>query len=204
MFGFGMSQRDKWHLSQAEILFTPVAKMMGQDGKAQARQLFDAVKAEVVKHMGENAYAENMGDRLIANKKNEVDKRLAAGLTIDDIRGYWNQTPLMLNLQNKLLEMSDFMELDIARQMGKSMDDMQAVAAGWRKIKPRWGDPEQWNPAFPVNKGFTQEDADLYIEFYLRVSRWQEKTPESEQNAMLENFSSYNAMLRDLIRKGTI
>lgn len=204
MFGFGMSQRDKWHLNQAEILVAPVAKMMGQDGKTMARQLFDSIKAEVVKDMGENAYAENMGDRLVANKKDVLEKRLAAGLTIDDIRRYWNQTPLMLNLQYKLLEMPDYMELDIARQMGKSMDEMQAIPAGWRKSKPRWGDPEQWNPALPVNEGFTPEDADLYIEFYLRVSRWQERTPESEQKAMLVNYNSYNAMLRDLIRKGAI
>lgn len=203
-FGGGMSAKDKWHLEQVEVMMAPIAKLIEQDPRAMAKEFFDATKDEVVKKMGNNAYIEDMGERLIAAQKEMIAKRVAAGLTLDDIRGYWNQTPLMHNLQNKLMEMADFMELNIAQQMGKSMDDMQAIAVGWRKTKPRWGDPEQWNAALPVNQGFTAEDADLFIEFYMRVSRWQAKTTESDQKALLRNFNSYNAMLRDLARKGAL
>lgn len=200
MFGFGMSSRDKWHLSQVEMMITPIALSSGQDVKTLARQFFDSTKEEAVKRMGENAYIENYGEKIITNKKELVEKRVAAGLTVDDIRNYWNQTPLMLEIQTKFLEMADFMALNVAQQLGKSDQELQAIVAGWRKTQPRWGDPEQWNPALPVNNGFSSVDADLYIEFYLRVNRWREKTPESTQNSLLKNFTSYNAMLRELVK----
>lgn len=200
MFGFGMSPRDKWHLNQVEMMIAPIALSSGQDVKTLARQFFDSTKEEAVKRMGENAYIENYGEKVIANKKELVEKRLAAGLTVDDIRNYWNQTPLMLEIQSKFLEMSDFMALNVAQQLGKSDQELQAIVAGWRKTRPRWGDPEQWNPTLPVNIEFSAIDADLYIEFYLRVNRWQERTPETVQNSLLKNFTSFNAMLRNLIK----
>ena len=208
LFGGGnkIASKDKWHLEQLEMMLAPLARQIGQDVKAMARQFFDETKVEVVKQMGDNAYAENIGDQMISNQKAKemIDIRLAAGLTLDDFRAYWNQTPLMHNLQHKVLEMGDFIELNVAEQMGKSMDDLQAIAVDWRKSKPRWGDPEQWNPNLPVNEGFTSEDADLHIEFYIRVRKWMEKTSEFQQKLLLENFNSYNAMLRDLIRKKEI
>lgn len=212
LFGGGnkTASKDAWHLEQLEIMLAPVAKQIGQDVKAMAKDFFNRVKIEIVNQMGDKAYLENIGDQMIgqmsANPKAKemVDKRLSAGLTMDDIRGYWNMTPLMHNLQNKMLEMSDFMELHMAQQMGKKEEDFQAIAVNWRKTKPRWGDPEQWNPNLPVNKGFTADDADIYIEFYLRVKRWMEKTPVTQQTILLEGFNSYNAMLRDLIAKKEI
>lgn len=200
MFGFGMSPRDKWHLSQVELMIRPIALSSGQDVKTLARQFFDSTKEEAVKRMGENAYIENYGEKIIANKKELVEKRVAAGLAVDDIRNYWNQTPLMLEIQSKFLEMADFMALNVAQQLGKSDQELQAMVAGWRKTQPRWGDPEQWNPTLPVNNGFSSIDADLYIEFYLRVNRWREKTPEASQNALLKDFTSYNAMIRQLVK----
>lgn len=212
LFGGGnkTSSKDNYHLEQLELMLAPIAKQIGQDVKEMAKEFFNGTKAEVIKQMGDKAYLENMGDQMIGQMssnqkaKEMVEKRLAAGLMLDDIREYWNQTPLMHNLQNKVLEMGDFIELNIAQQMGKSMDDMQAIAVNWRKTKPRWGDTEQWNPNLPVNKGFTSEDADLYIEFYLRVNRWRAKTSATQQTILLEGFNSYNAMLRDLIRKKEI
>jgi hypothetical protein len=204
MFGFGMSAKDKWHLNQAEVMMAPMAKLMGQDVKLLARQMFDATKAEVAAQYGEAIYAENLGDKLIATKKDFVEKRLAAGLSLVDIRTYWNQPMLMVALQNKFMEMSDFVALDMRRRMGNSMDKLANFARNRRKTEPRWGDPERWNHALPVNEGFAKEDADIYIEFYMRVELWREKTSEAEQSALLSKFSSYNAMLRDLIRKGSI
>ena len=202
--GGGMSEKDKWHLNQTELMMEPIAKRIGQDPKAMAKEFFEAEKDEVIKRYKDSAYAQNIGERLVASQKEMVAKRVAAGLTLDDIRGYWNQTPLMLNIQNKLMEMGDYIELNVAQQMGKSMDDLERLAAGWRKTKPRWGDPEQWDASLPVNQGFTAEDADLFIEFYLRVSRWQAQTSEARQAALLKNYTSYNAMLRDLARQGTL
>jgi hypothetical protein len=57
-----------------------------------------------------------------------VEKRVAAGLTVDDIRNYWNQTPLMLEIQTKFLEMADYMALNVAQQLVKTA----------KNCKPSW------------------------------------------------------------------
>lgn len=204
MFGFGMSSRDKWHLGQVELMIASISTASGQDAKILARQLFDSTKAEIVGSMGETAYAENFGDKLIENKKEAVEKRVSAGLSVEDIRDYWNQTPLIQNLRNKILEYSDFIAINVAQQLGKSDEEIHIMVAEWRRTKPRWGDPEQWNPALPINMGFSLIDADIYIEFYLRVNRWMEKAPGSDQKVLLKNFTSYNSMIRDLVKNNEL
>ena len=188
----------------------PIAQKFGQDYRSMAKDFFNAAKEEVVKNIGDRAYFGDIGDQMIAQistnqkAKEMIEKRLAAGFNLDDIRIHLNQTSLMHHIQIKIAEMPDFMELHMAMRQGKSMDDLGAISAGWRKTKPRWGITEPWDNALPVNKGFTAEDADLYIEFYIRVSRWMEKTSVTQQSILLEGFNSYNAMLRDQIRKGAI
>ncbi len=214
MFGlFGGNKnasKDQWHIEQLEKMLAPVASLVGQDAKAMAKPFFEGTKKELLQQMGDKAYLENIGDQMIGQMssnpkaKEMIEKRLSAGLTLEDIRGYWNMTPLIHNLQNKVMEMSEYIELNVAQQMGKSMDELEAIAVNWRKTKPRWGDTEQWNPALSVNKSFNAEDADIYIEFYLRVNRWMEKTSQTQQTILLEGFNSYNAMLRDLIKKKEI
>lgn len=48
MFGFGISDKDKWHLGQAEAMLASVAEIMGQDTKVFARQIFDTTRSEMV------------------------------------------------------------------------------------------------------------------------------------------------------------
>lgn len=211
MFGFGMSAKDKWYVNQVEIMMTPLAQLMGQDVKHMAREIFDATKTELSAIHGEGIYTENLGDNLIATKKDLVEKRLVAGLTLDDIRSYWNQPLLMTALQNKFLELSDFvaMNMYIAQHTGKSAaqlsdEEMTNILRKRRKSVLRWGDPEQWNPALPINEGLTLEDSDIYIEFMPRVGRWRQVITEAEQDAIASKFSSYNAMVRDRIVKKII
>ncbi len=209
MFGFGMSARDKWHLEQVEVMMLPYATTIGQkEAKKMARQMFDSAKAELESKYGAAMYAEDIGDKLIATKKDFVEKRLAAGLSLEDIRNYWNQTFLMRELWFRFLEMPIFMELTKLKQMGKSQDEIDNAMDKWahdlRKTEPRWGEPDQWNTDLPANNGYSSDDADMYIEFFMRVIRWQTKTTKTEQQSLLKNYSSYNAMLRNLIRTGAI
>ena len=146
MFGFGMSAKDKWHLGQVEVMMAPNAKLMGQDAKPLARQMFDTTKAELMAQHGQAIYAENLGDKLIATNKDFVAKRLAAGLSLDDIRAYCNQTMLMVALQGRYMEISEFVLLKLCavRQTGKGMDeltvdDLTNIARSRRKTEPRWG-----------------------------------------------------------------
>ena len=200
MFGFGMSAKDKWHLAQTEILLTPLATMMETDVKPLARQLFDKVKAEAVQKHGNNIYSESLGDQVIT-KEPFLANRLAAGLTKDDVRNHWNQPMLMQLLQAQVLEMAAFIALDVAHHQGKNL---QEVARNRRRTNPEWGDPDAWNSTLPVNECFTKDDADIFIEFFFRVGRWREKTPQSEQNEMLSKYTSFNAMIRDLARQGKL
>ena len=209
MFGFGMSARDKWHLQQMEVMMEPFAITISQkEAKKLARQMFDDAKAQLAPKYGAAMYAEDIGDKLIATKKDFVEKRLAAGLSLEDIRNYWNLTFLMRELLFSFLEMPIFMELTKLREMGKNQDEIDDImdkwAHDWRKKDPRWGEPDQWNSDLPANNGYSLDDADMYIEFHLRVMRWQTKTTKTEQQSLLKNYSSYNAMLRNLIRTGVI
>ena len=200
MFGFGMSAKDRWYLTQTEIMLTPLAIMMETDVKSLARQLFDKVKAEAIQKHGNNIYSESLGDQVIA-KEPFLAKRLAAGLTKDDIRNHWNQPLLMQLLQVEVLQMTAFIAIDVSRQQGK---DLQEVARNRRRTNPEWGDTDAWNATLPVNECFTKDDADIFMEFYIRVGRWQEKTPQAEQKEMLSKYTSFNAMIRDLVRQGKL
>lgn len=200
MFGFGMSAKDKWHLAQTEIMLTPLAIMTGMDVKSQARQLFDKVKAGAIQKYGNNIYSESFGDEVITNEP-FLAKRLAAGLTKDDVRNHWNQPMLMQLLQLEVLEMTAFIALHVAHAKG---EDLQEVARNRRRTNPEWGEPDAWDSTLPVNECFTKDDADIFMEFFLRVGRWREKTPQSEQNEMLSKYTSFNAMIRDLVRQGKL
>ncbi len=200
MFGFGMSAKDKWHLAQTEVMLTPLAIMMETDVKSLARQLFDKVKAEAIQKHGNNIYSESLGDQVIA-KEPFLAKRLAAGLTKDDVRNHWNQPMLMQLLQVEVIQMTAFIAIDVAREQGK---DLQEVARNRRRTNPEWGEPDAWNSTLPVNECFTKDDADIFMEFYFRVGRWREKTPQSEQKEMLSKYTSFNAMIRDLVRQGKL
>jgi len=204
MFGFGLSPKDKWVLNQVETMVLPLATLIGQDAKALARKLFDQTKTELSAQYGDGIYAEDLGNKLIASKKDLVTKRLAAGLTAEDIREYWNQPLLMQALQTKFLQVGDYVLLEAAMNQGKSKEQIDDMVRGWRKTKPRWGDPDHWDPALPVNQGFTAEDADVYAEFIVREGRWREKTPPAEQQALLAQHTSYNAMMRALVRSGRL
>jgi hypothetical protein len=200
MFGFGMSAKDKWHLEQTEVLLTPLAIVMGEDVKSLARKIFDKVKAEAIQKHGNNIYSESLGDQLIA-KEPFIAKRLAAGLTKDDVRNHWNQPMLMQLLQSQVQEMTSFIGLLVADRQGK---DLQEVARNRRRRNPEWGDPDLWDATLPVNECFTKDDANIFFEFSFRVGSWQEKTPESVQNEMLSKYTSFNAMIRDLVRQGKL
>jgi len=200
MSGFGMSAKDKWHLEQTEVMLAPLALLMEADIKPLAKQLFDEVRAEASEKYGDNMYLESFGEQMIT-KEPFTSQRLAAGLTRDDVRNHWNQPLLMQLLQAKVMELTQFIELDVARQQG---NDLQEVARNRRRGKPVYGDPDLWNQSLPVNQCFSREDADIYIELFIRVGRWQAITPMQKQSELLANYSSFNAMVRGLVKQGLI
>lgn len=200
MFGFGMSPKDRWTLEQTEILLTPVAILSGENVKTLAKKIFDETKKEGLARYGEKLYSESNGDRLLNNEA-VLGKRLAAGLIANDVRNYWNMPVLMGLIRAKILELSEFIVLDVARQAGK---DLLSVARDQRKRYPQYGDPDAWNADLPVNRGFTTQDDNMYPEFTIRVGRWQEKTSADEQAALLSQYTSFNSMVRALVLQGKL
>ena len=104
-------------------------------------------------------------------------------------------------LQAKIMELTQFIELDVARQQG---NDLQEVVRNRRREKPVYGDPDLWDHSLPVNECFSREDADIYIELFMRVGRWHARTPTQKQSELLANYSSFNAMVRGLVKQGLI
>ncbi|MBI3373530.1 MAG: hypothetical protein HY017_17530 [Betaproteobacteria bacterium] len=196
----GMSSKDKWLLEQTELVLAPLAPLIGTNVKPIARQFFEEMKADGIASYGDNIYSESYGDRIVTNQV-VLAKRLAAGLTTDDVRNYWNKPVLLTLLHTKVRDFSEFCFIDVARQSGK---DIVAVARDQRKRYPKYGDPEAWNPTLPANQGFTAEDADIYPEFILRVGQWQAQTAADEQAALLSQYTSFNAMIRALVNQGRL
>lgn len=195
------SSREQWYLQQTEILLAPIAQAMHEDVKPLALDLLQKTKAEATARHGNNIYTETLGDQIIDKQSAILSTRLAAGLTIDDVRSYWNQPMLMQLLQVKVLELVDFITVDVAQQSGK---DPAEVVRTQRKTQPRYGDPDAWDSAHPVNTGFTADDADIYPEFRPRVIRWESAVTAPVRADLIAQYSSYNAMVRGLIRQGLL
>jgi hypothetical protein len=195
MFGFGMSAKDRWILDQTELMLVPLSAASGQPAKPLAKRIFDEAKADAVSRYGENAYSESNGDRLVQNET-LLAKRTAAGLTVDDVRSYWNTPVLLSMIQLKVLELTDFVLINAAEQAGT---DIVAFARARRKVEPRYGDPEKWNAGLPANQGFSMDDADIYPEFQVRVGKWLAAIPEAKKASLLSQYTSFNAMVRGLV-----
>ena len=199
MSGIRNPTNDQAMLAQTEKMLAAFAHA-GVDVGPIARKIFDEAKAEALDRIGEDIYATTFGDRMIANDA-FMAPRLAAGLTVEDVQDYWNR-PLLLGLiEFKVREFMDFLAVDIAQQQGESLVE---AARERRMSGPIYGVPSKWDPNLPTNKGLTTEDADLYPEFAARVGRWQERFTPEDQMALAANYSSFNAMVRSLVRQGAV
>lgn len=130
-----------------------------------------------------------------------LSERLAAGLTREDIRLYWNQPPLMQRLQARAQDFVIFLIIKNAEESG--VDPIETIR-NRRKIYLHLGDPKTWDSTKPVNKGFSSEDADIYPEFTMRVGIWSNGKTPAQQAELLSKHTSFNAMIRSLVRQGLV
>ncbi|MEO6278349.1 hypothetical protein [Roseateles sp.] len=193
------NSRDEWFIQQTEALLAPLAQVV--DVKLTALEIFKSTKKELAALKDVDMYSKCVGDRIVSIPSDMLLKRLAAGLTREDIRNYWNQPPLMQRIQSKSQDFSIFIAIknaEIARL------DVIEVIRNRRKTRLWLGDPDTWDPSMPVNKGFSDEDADIYPEFTMRVGIWASNVAPSEQTILPSKYSSFNAMVRHLIRNGIV
>tara|TARA_R110002049_G_scaffold294716_1_gene481532 strand:+ start:466 stop:1065 length:600 start_codon:yes stop_codon:yes gene_type:complete len=199
MFGFGMTAIDKAILEKTKIMLADIG-LSGPQLKSTAKQIFEEVKNDTKTRYGDNLYAENVGDLLIQNNAHMANRR-AAGLTEEDVKGYWNRCVLLISIETHIRDLQGFAIFAIAHQTGS---DLAEVFMPYRKSNPIYGVTDTWDPNKPVNRLSSAEDADLYFEHKPRVDAWQAKTTEVDRQAILDQYTSFNAMVRDLIRKEQI
>lgn len=196
MFGFGMSTIDRVLLQKIEQMLAPLgatqqAKKILEDAKSDAREIY-----------GENVdfYSTTVGDQAIRDER-FLSERIAAGLTKEEIRDYRNRCLLLQVIEGKIREMLNFIAINIADQQGK---DLVEAAQNYFKDVPIYGYPASWDPSLPVNKGRSQVDAPIFVEFAPRIEKWIAGTSDHEKQTLLAKYSSFNAMIRDLVQKGNI
>jgi len=200
MFGFGRHSKEKTVISSFESTFLAIG-FSSAEARDKAEEIFDEVKKELLSRSPSlDIYMVNQG-AIFSNDPNYMAPRLAAGLTARDVQAFWNRPLVMVMCETKLRELMNFMVIDIARQQGQ---DLNVVAGNHRKTTPHYGDPGQWNPAAPGNKGFNEQDADIYLEFAGRVEAWRAKTTEKEVDRLVAEHGSFNAMVRDLVSTGAL
>jgi hypothetical protein len=197
MFGFGMSAIDKVILAKTEQMLAAIG-LSGELLKNSARRLFDETKAETKARHGDKLYSETIGDDFAAHTQFMATRR-AAGLNEDDVRKHWNRCLLLVFIELKVRDMASFLVIRNAELMGR---DPAEAARQYRSTTAIYGDPIKWDASKPANRGLTSGDADLYVEFAPRIEAWFARTSESERDVLLRKYSSFNAMVRNLVGRG--
>lgn len=193
MFGFGRPAAEK---EVIELFAKPLLEL-GQspkDAKVAAAHLVDEILNEF-KPRGIDPFKSTQGDDY-STREPFVKPRLAAGLTLADIKKHWNR-PLIVSMgEMKLSQLLNFIMVDIARQQGK---DERAAGTHYKRTVPRYGDPAKWDPADPYNRELKPEDADIYPEFAGRVDAWRAKTSQAEVDSLIAEHGTLNAVIRTLV-----
>lgn len=199
MFGFP-SGRDKPVVQRIQDMMSPLAAS-GVDTRRAALELVREVKYDIAKRMHPSlTYDETMGSKFITVQE-YMRPRLAEGLRENDILQFWNRPQLLALSEIKLFEFLNIVAIDVARQQGQ---DLLQFVRGLRRKTPQYGDTATWDRSKPANQGLSREDADLYVEFAPRVGEWQRNTPDVEKSRLVDEHSSFNALVRHLVLEGSL
>ncbi len=169
-----------------------IGGITSSDVESAAKQILDeaikkADKAGLrgVKTIGNNAIKDEQF----------LNKRLKAGLTKDDVLKFLNRDYVWIVVENMLTETHRFSIYMTLIEDGKSSDEAVRVL---RKTFMYCDDPEK------SHQNYQGDDADIYPEFTLRHENWRSRISPIEVQNLANQYSTYNAMVRDLIRKGVI
>ncbi|CAH1077741.1 hypothetical protein [Candidatus Nitrotoga sp. 1052] len=160
--------------------------------ESTARQILDEAikKADKAGLRG----VKTIGNNAIKDEK-FLNKRLQAGLTKDDVLKFLNRDYVWIVAENMLTE-THRLSMFMALTMGGESDE--EAEKKLRKTFIYCDDPEKSHP------NYRGEDADIYPEFASRHENWRSRISPTEVQNLANQYSTYNAMVRDLIRKGVI
>lgn len=162
------------------------------EAESASRQLLDEAikKAEKANLRG----VKNIRDNAIKDEE-FLRKRLEAGLTKDDVLKFSNRDYVWIVAENMLVDTHRFSIYVSLTENGKNSDEAVKFL---RKTFIYCGDPEK------SHQNYQGEDADIYPEFISRHENWRSQISPTEEQNLANQYSTYNAMVRDLIRKGVI
>lgn len=193
MFGFGRPSKEKAVINSFALQLTEIG-LPESDAVRNATNLVDEVLGDF-KSRGIDPYKSTQGTEY-ASKEAFVAPRIAAGLTIDDIKFHWNRPLIIIFCEMKLRELINFIVVDVANQQGK---DLVAAGSQYKKTFVRYGDPSKWDPKDKFNVELTEADSDIYPEFANRVDTWRRKTSDKDVDDLIGVYGTLNAAIRMLI-----
>ena len=180
MFGFGRSANEKAVINLFALQFEAIGIPSGE-AVGSATKLVDDVLTEI-RPRGIDPFKSTQGNEYV-NREQFVAPRLAAGLTVENIRAHWNRPLLVVLCEAKMREMVNFIMIHIAHQQGK---DLVEAGDHYKRTFPRYGNPAQWDPSEKFNVGLRESDADIYPEFAGRVDAWQRRTGDTEVSRLIK------------------
>lgn len=191
--------------NELEELYTDqLSKLLGWDISRAREEVKGAIQA--IKETGEREgvynLSDNLGDTIISAAKEGhkgcmeiVNRAKNDGTTEEDIKEWWN----MPHLQRQMVIWSENMFRysvfwSTIKNDGLSADDaMEHI----RKMFPMYGDPEG-------TKNASGDDKPLPGEIRGRVDRYRQSKGSAYITKKVMGFSTYNAFIRDEIRKGIV
>ncbi len=188
----------------SRIMFQEGTGMTQKQARVSVREAIALCKAQSIKE-GTASLPNDYGDLLLKatesgdpDSKTIVDKARNEGATDDDIREYWNLPDLM----RRMVHWSENV-FRVSFTMGQWDHDLSKneAAIQIRKAFPMYGDPADVH----VTSG---EDRPLPQELRGRVDRWRMRIINERGGdrlkAQLEKYSSFNALVREEIRRGNL
>ena len=183
------------------------ARMLRRLGfaRGEARQeVKDAIEQFRQKRSDEGPLGlpEDLGDRIIEGAQEgredcaEVaEKARQEGATEDDIRRWWNRSDLQRHMICWIEDAAVRVPMyKTAKEHGLSDEEAEEKV---RQLFPVYGDPEDESSG-------AGDDRPLPHELRDRVQSYRKQQPGEELQRRLEDYSSFNALVRDEIRKGNI
>lgn len=194
IFGFGRERK-------LIKTYTQVLQGAGYDRDEARRRVEEAVERFKQEAESEDL-PDDMGDHIIKGAREgredcrrRVERAKDEGATEEDIRRWWNRD----GLQRRLICWAEEVAVrepmfETARRYGLSEEEAEQKV---RQFFPLYGDPgDADEPA--------GEDRPLPHELRDRVERYRREHDSSEVREKLKDYSSYNALVRDEIRKGNL
>lgn len=191
LFTTKFTKDEKTYLTHIEAVLSATG-LGPAEAASSARQILDAAVKKAVKAGLRGV--KNLGDKAIKDD-NFTRGRISAGLSKDDIMSHLNRDYVLVVAEST---MTDAHRFSIFKTLTEEGQSPEAAVRFLRKSFISYGNPAD------SHKDYQGADADIYPEFAQRFERWRSAVPPTEESDLASQYSTYNAMIRDLVGKGIV